>query len=75
MPLSASSPRRSIIPCFRSASALAFVQCLLTHLRHNSLTVLAFDVLERHLHALGGGDLDARAVHVRDLSKRDYDKC
>jgi len=43
------------------------------YLWHNSLTVLAFDVLERHLHALGCRDLDARTVDVRNISKRDFD--
>ena len=44
----------------------------MTYLRHDSLAVLALDILERHLNALGRRDLDARAVDVRDLSKRDY---
>lgn len=59
----------------REVSARASIRSIdsLNYLWHDSLAVLAFDILERHLHALGCGDLDARAVDVWNLSQRNFD--
>ena len=59
----------------REVSARASIRLIGSpnYLWHNSLAVLAFDIFERHLHALGCRDLDARAVDVRNLSQRNFD--
>lgn len=71
MPLSASSPSSSIIPCVCVRNILRGRGNALTDLRHNCLSVLALDVFERHLNALSGRDLNAWTIDVRNLEEGD----
>jgi hypothetical protein len=43
-----------------------------TYLWHDSFAVLALDILERHLDALGRRNLDVGAVDVGDFGERDW---
>ena len=69
-PLLASSLMRSIIPC--SSLVQTLVVGFGTNLWHDRLSILPFNIAERHLGTFVLAKFELRIVDVGDLLERDY---